>query len=147
MLPRLCCQTSYERACFRSGYRLVTYSHNKESCEYACRILPTINRPDDDIRIAGRSIVGSELLFLSLAYPGMFHLPRPATRIRHLLLSSITCLPSHGLSSSSECYKACTFYPFLISTHQLVTRSPDVFSTEYYPRDFRQVSRPHCCVK
>ena len=74
----LSCQTSCERLCCRSGYRLVTYPNNKEPC--ACegngarRTLRKINWPDDDIRVAGRSIIGSGI-------PPSFFTPPPSQNI------------------------------------------------------------------
>ena len=144
ILPRLCCQTSYERVCFRSGYQRLT---NKEPC--ACEgngarcTLPKINRPDDGIRVAGRSVVGS----------GLPSQPRPATLIRHCTVvghyhsaAATQCTVGAMLSWSPECYKACPFYPSLIQKNHLHTLSPDVFSTECCPAGIGSVSRSQCCV-
>ena len=50
------------------------------------------------------------------------------------------------LSSSPECYQACTFYPSLIQTNHLHTLSPDVFSTECCPAGIGSVGHLRCCV-
>ena len=67
MLPWLCCQTRYERVCFRSDYHRPT---NKEPCTYegngAPCTLPKINRP--------------EMIFALLGTPSLpqgYHLCRP----------------------------------------------------------------------
>ena len=153
MLPQLCCQTIYECACFRSGYWLVTYSNNKESCGYkgnsAHQTLPKANWPDDDICISWCSVIGSGIPSLSATHPRIFHQPHPASQIGHsnscwsLSLPAATgCTGVVMLSLFPECYEACIFYPSLIQVHHLITHSPNVFSTECCPAGIRHVSLP-----
>ena len=105
------------------------------------------------ICVAGRSVVGSGIPSLSAALSRKYTIgsaQKPGSGTA-LSLDTITwlllrCTVVAMRSSSPECYKACTSRPYLVQTHHLRSRPPDVFST-YCPRDFRQVSSPHYYVK
>ena len=97
----------------------------------------------DDIRVAGRSVVGSGLPSQPRRNPDQ----APHCRWTQSHGCATRCTVVAMLSLSSECYKACTFYPSLIQKHPLRTLSLDVLSTACCPGGIGSVSRSQCCVK
>ena len=150
MLPRLCCQTSYERVCVRSGYRRLT---NKEPCAYngngAHCTLPKINRLMTVFGLLGAPSLAQVYHLCCLPILAPPSNPDQAPHCRWTLSHGCTtwCTVGAMLSSSPECYKAWTFYPSLIQTHRLRTLSPDVLYTKCCPAHIGSVGHPHCLVK
>ena len=145
MLPRLFCQTSYERVCFRSGYRTLT---NRE---------PVQTRDTVPAALC-QKLIDPMMIFALLGAPSLaqgYHLcrpPIPAPPSNPAQAPHCRWTQSHGccpamVSSSPECYKACTFHPSLIQTHHLRTLSPDVLSTKCCPAHIGSVGHPRCRVK
>ena len=143
MLLRLCCQTSYERVCFRSGYRTLT---NKEPCTYegngARRTLPKINR----LMMVFRCWALRRWLRVAIPAPPSNPDQAPHCRWTQSHGCATWCTIGAMLSSSPECYKACTFNPSLIQTNRLHNLSSDVFSTACCPAGIGSVGHPRCCV-